>query len=67
MFHALAELVLLPFRLLGRAIDWMGRLASVLLGFLLMVGGAALTAGSYPILGLPIALFGLILTLRALG
>ena len=67
MFGAIIHVVTLPFRGLALAIEWMGRLASLLLGFLLMVVGAALLAGPLTLIGVPMFLFGLFLTLRALG
>jgi hypothetical protein len=67
MRGAIVRALMLPIRVLLQAIDWMGRLASLLLGFLLMVGGAALLAGPLMLLGVPMFLVGLVLTLRALG
>ncbi len=59
--------LMLPIRILLQAIDWMGRLASLLLGFLLMVVGSAFLAGPLMLFGVPLFLLGLFLTLRALG
>ena len=67
MFGAILHVLALPFRLVALAIGWMGRLASLLLGFLLMVAGAALLAGPLALIGAPMFLFGLYLTLRSLG
>jgi hypothetical protein len=67
MFGALMQVLALPFRGLALAFHLMGRLSSLLLGFLLMVVGAALLAGPLLLLGVPMFVFGLYLTLRALG
>ncbi|WP_145275081.1 hypothetical protein [Tautonia plasticadhaerens] len=67
MFGAIVQAVMLPFRGLSVAFHLIGRLASLLLGFLLMIGGAALLAGPLALLGVPLFLFGVFLTLRALG
>jgi hypothetical protein len=67
MIGNFVRVVAWPVRLLFRCFDWMGRAASVLLGFLLMVGGAALLAGPLFVIGAPLFLIGLFLTLRALG
>ncbi len=67
MLNALRTALILPFRLVAGAFDLLGRLASLVLGFVLMVGGVALMAGSLLIVGVPVFVFGLLLTLRALG
>ena len=67
MFGAIVQAVLLPLRGLSATFHLMGRLASLFLGLLLMIGGAALLAGPLVLLGVPLFLFGLFLTLRALG
>jgi hypothetical protein len=56
----------LPFRLVFWTIAWMGRLTAVALGFSLMVVGIALWAGPFFLLGIPLFLVGLVLTLRCL-
>lgn len=66
MIRLILQGLTLPFRLLGSTIQGIGRLSSILLGFLLMVGGAALLASPLVLIGLPMFLFGLVLTLRAL-
>ena len=60
-------LITLPFRLLIGIIGILGRLAGIILGFLLMVVGMALWAGPLFILGIPLFIIGLLLTLRCLG
>jgi hypothetical protein len=56
-----------PFRLVAWVIDLLGRLTGLLLGFALMVLGVALGASSLFMIGIPLFVVGLILTLRCLG
>jgi hypothetical protein len=56
----------LPFRLVFWLIAWLGRVAGVILGFLLMVIGMALWASPLFIVGIPLFVVGLVLTLRCL-
>lgn len=56
--------ITLPFRLVFRLIALLGRLTGIILGFVLMVVGMALWASPLFIVGIPIFLVGLILTLR---
>ena len=67
MFDAIWAVVTLPFRLLARAVEFLGRVAALAVGFGLMVAGVALWAGSLYLVGIPLFLFGLLLLLRALG
>lgn len=67
MIHVIWSLVAFPFRLLALAVEFLGRFAALALGFTLMVAGGAISAGSLYVIGLPIFLLGLLLTLRALG
>jgi hypothetical protein len=60
-------IVLFPFRLVGWAVALVGRAIGLGLGFGLMVVGVAMLAGSLMILGIPLFLVGLLLTMRALG
>jgi len=64
---AIWYLITLPFRLLIGIVGILGRLAGIILGFLLMVVGMALWAGPLFILGIPLFIIGLLLTLRCLG
>lgn len=57
----------LPFRLVFGLVALLGRLAALVLGFALMVVGAALGAGPLFPLGIPVFLIGLLIALRALG
>jgi hypothetical protein len=66
VFAALWWIVALPFRLVFWTIAWMGRLVGAILGFSLMVGGMALLAGPYYVVGVPLFVIGLVVTLRSL-
>ena len=55
-----------PFRLVFWTIAWVGRVTAVLVGFCLMVIGAALGAGPLFFVGIPLFLVGLVLTLKCL-
>lgn len=66
-FLAVWWILTLPFRLVFGALSLAGRLAGLAIGFALMVLGAALSAGPLYLLGAPIFLVGLVLTLRSLG
>jgi hypothetical protein len=66
LFGILWWVVLLPFRLLHGVVDLLGRLTAVVLGFGMMVVGVALWAGPSLILGVPLFVIGLLITLRAL-
>ncbi len=67
MFGAIWSVFTLPFRLLGRAVDLLGRITGLGLGFALMVVGVALGSGAFYPIGIPVFLIGLMLTLRNLG
>lgn len=60
-------LVTLPFRLVFGAISLVSRLTGVLVGFSLMAVGMAFCAGPFFLIGVPMFLIGLLLTLRCLG
>jgi hypothetical protein len=66
MLGVLWSILTLPFRALGWAIDLVGRLVAVVIGFCLMVLGVALCASSLLPLGIPLFVIGLILALRSL-
>jgi hypothetical protein len=59
--------ITLPFRLVIWLVEMLGRLTGLVLGFVLMVVGMALMAGPFIILGVPLFIIGLLLTLRSLG
>jgi hypothetical protein len=67
MLDAIWWIITLPFRLLAGAVELLGRLAALLVGFGLMVVGVAFWAGTLYVLGIPMFVIGLLLTLRALG
>jgi hypothetical protein len=56
-----------PFRVVGWVVDLLGRLSGLLIGFALMVLGAALGASPLFMIGIPLFIIGLVLTLRCLG
>jgi hypothetical protein len=65
---ALWWVVSLPFRLIYGLVELLGRLTALVLGFGMMVVGVALWgAGPLVILGVPLFVVGLLITLRALG
>jgi hypothetical protein len=64
---ALWAVVTLPFRLLIWVVEMLGRLTALAAGFTLMVVGVAFWAGPLPLLGIPVFIVGLLLTLRSLG
>lgn len=57
----------LPFRLVFGAISLLGRLTGVAVGFVLMAVGMAFCAGPFYLIGVPMFVIGLVLTLRCLG
>ena len=67
MLGVVWSVVTLPFRLVARAVEALGRLAGFGVGFVLMVAGVALGAGPFFIIGIPVFVVGLILMLRSLG
>ncbi len=60
-------IVTLPLRIIFWTVALLGRVFGVLLGFSLMVVGIALWAGPFFLVGIPMFLIGLVLTLRCLG
>ncbi|MDG3007647.1 hypothetical protein [Paludisphaera mucosa] len=67
LFSAAWWVVTLPFRLVFGMFSLLGRMTGVAVGFTLMVFGMALGAGPFFLVGIPIFLVGLLLTLRCLG
>ena len=67
MLGVIWTIVTLPIRLLAWAGDLVGRMVGLSIGFALMVLGVFVGAGPWPLLGVPLFLLGLVLTLRSLG
>ncbi|WP_254053647.1 hypothetical protein [Singulisphaera sp. GP187] len=57
----------LPFRLVVWVVETLGRLSGLVFGFVLMVVGVALWAGPLSLIGIPLFIVGLVLTLRSVG
>jgi hypothetical protein len=66
VFGTIWRVVTLPFRLLAWVVEWLGRITAFALGFLMMVVGVALWAGPLFIIGIPVFVVGLLVTLRSL-
>ena len=60
------SVLLFPFHLLFRAMEWLGRLTALILGFMMMVLGVALSVGPAALVGIPLFAVGLIVTMRSL-
>ena len=67
MLGALWSVLTLPFRLIAWVVEALGRVVGLILGFSMMVVGMALMAGPFLILGVPLFVVGLLLTLRSFG
>lgn len=67
MLRTVWSIFTLPFRLIAWVVELMGRSLGVVLGFALMVVGIAICSGSLLILGIPVFVIGLLVTLRCLG
>ena len=67
MLGAIWTIITLPLRLVLGAVELLGRLTGLVVGFALMVVGVALTASPFYIVGIPVFLVGLVLTLRSIG
>lgn len=67
LFSAAWWILTLPFRLVFGVLSLASRMAGVSVGFSLMVVGMALGAGPFYLIGVPLFLIGLLLTLRCLG
>lgn len=61
------SIVSFPFRVLGWIVGLVGRLVGAILGFVVMVVGVAFCTGGVVLLGVPLFIVGLILTLKSLG
>ncbi len=67
MLGAIWTILTLPIRIIVWVLDFLSRATGLTVGFALMVLGVAVGAGPSMILGVPIFLVGLLLTLRSLG
>jgi len=67
MFRVAWSVLTFPFRLIAWVVELIGRSMGVALGFVLMVVGVAICSGSLLILGIPVFVIGLLVTLRCLG
>ena len=67
MLGAVWSILTLPFRLIGGAVATFGRLLGAISGFVLMVVGVAFCSSALYLIGLPVFVVGLILTLKCLG
>ncbi len=67
VFSVVWFLLTLPFRLVRGTISLLGRLTGIVVGFTLMAVGMAFCAGPFFLIGVPMFLIGLLLTLRCLG
>ncbi len=67
MFGTIWTILTLPIRIIVWIVDFLARATGLAVGFALMVLGVAVGAGPSMILGVPIFLVGLLLTLRSLG
>ncbi|MDR3639241.1 MAG: hypothetical protein P4L84_35900 [Isosphaeraceae bacterium] len=67
VLETLWTVITLPFRLIFWVAALLGRAAGLALGFAMMVIGFALSAGPYAVIGIPVFLLGLLLTLRSVG
>ncbi len=66
LVRVIGFLIALPFRLLFLVIALLGRITGLVVGFLLMVVGTALLPGPLFLIGIPLLVIGLVLTLRCL-
>lgn len=66
MLAVLWSIVTLPFRLIGRAVELVGRFVGAAIGFVLMVVGVAICAARFWPIGLPLFLVGLLITMKSL-
>jgi hypothetical protein len=67
MLGVIWNILTLPIRIVVGVLDFLSRATGLILGFALMVLGVAIGAGPSLILGVPVFIIGLLLTLRCLG
>jgi len=61
------SILTLPFRMIAAVVAFFGRTLGVIAGFALMVAGVGLCASTIYLLGLPVFVVGLLVTLKSLG
>jgi hypothetical protein len=67
MIGTLWQVLTMPIRIVFWTFSTAGRLIGLVIGFAMMVGGAALWSGPFYPIGIPLFVVGLLLTLRNLG
>ncbi len=67
LWTAIWFVLTLPFRIVFGIFSILGRIAALVVGFAIMVLGAALLPGPFVLIGLPLFALGLLLALRSLG
>ncbi|WP_250847211.1 hypothetical protein [Aquisphaera insulae] len=67
LFRAAWFIVTLPIRLVLLVLNLVSRLTGIAVGFGMMVVGMALCIGPFFIVGIPVFVIGLLLTMRCLG
>ncbi len=67
LFGTIWAILTLPFRLVFGIFGLLGRITGLVVGFSMMVAGAALSAGPLAMLGVPLFLVGLLVAMRSIG
>ena len=67
LFGTIWIILTLPFRLVFGIVGLLGRITGLVVGFSMMVAGAALSAGPLTILGVPLFVVGLLIAMRSIG
>ena len=67
LFGTIWIILTLPFRLVFGIVGLLGRITGLVVGFSMMVAGAALSAGPLAILGIPLFVVGLLVAMRSIG
>ena len=67
LFGTIWTILTLPFRLVFGIVGLLGRLTGLVVGFSMMVAGAALSAGPLAMLGVPLFVVGLLVAMRSIG
>jgi hypothetical protein len=67
LFGTIWIILTLPFRLVFGVVGLLGRITGLVVGFSMMVAGAALSAGPLAMLGVPLFVVGLLVAMRSIG